>query len=422
MPALDFEISKPISQVFRRAFIKRRLQTTGKYETSFTDVTSFVKKWGSLTHFTDDIRLNRFTHNGINLTMNNDTGKFNHETSNQSLWTGFLTRYRTLIKIEAGYGDSTASELPTDTSLGVFILDDEIEIDAESNEALLHCSSLRSVFHEVRAVDIPGLGTTQTASQIVTRIRDHTDGSGNFIFREFITSTSWSIQATVNNYNFATSTTLEGMSTWDMMEKLAEAENFVVYISRSGTLTFKDRNPNTTSSQFSFLGQGYNRQNIVKIKSYKESLNKLYNYIRLKYLTADTSTSFVTAGTITSVDPSNPSWKYGSRVYEFENTFVTNTTTAQSIASFLFSELGVVKNELEFDALFTPQIDMLDRVNVSYQSIESAANSLWDVAIWDTDLWALESQNFEFTDKPFKVLAVSHDLDSFISNFRLREV
>ena len=419
--SLETEVDKPIASVFRRAHIKRRQLSDGKYESGWEPITSWVVGWGSVESSIDDVRLNRFRHNGLNLTVSNQTGKFNDETNASSLFLDYLTRYRTLVRIQAGYTASDGTEYPTDTTQGIFILTDELETNAMDNKMVLRCSSLQSIFDEVKADSIPSLNVTLTAEGIVTRIRDHTDGSGNFIFREVITSTSWTIQST-SNYYFLTSTAIDGMTCWDLMSKLAEAEGFVLLINRTGGVEFRNRDPRTTTSAFSFKGQGYNRQNIIKLTAEKESLNKLYTFFRLKYLEADTSTSYVSTGTGTTVNTTNIAWKYGNRIYEFENTLVLNTATAQAITDNLFTSFSTVKKEIQFDAKMTPHLEVLDRIDVSYVSSAVHFNSLWDVLVWDTDKWSKEGVNFQYNAKNFKVLSRRLNLDNFAMTIRAREV
>jgi len=434
-------INAPVCTVFRRAYIKRKSASTGLYESTWQNITPYVIRWGSIRTGVDDVRLNRFTLSGITLQVDNKTGKFNDENNYNSFWYGYLTRYGTLLKIEAGYraldADPTpgsggwgfpwgaawgvGTEYPLNSTQGIFILDQEIPISSD-NKTTLNASSLKSVFDGVRANEIAGLGPTQTASDLITKIRDHTAG-GAYIFRQYISSPSWNIQTTTNNYNIATSTALDNEGTaWDLMTKLSEVEGFVLYINRYGGLVFADRTPNTSSSQFSFYGQGFPRQNIIGVNSYKESFNKVYNNIRMKYLKDDTTTSYVTSGTTTSITPSNVQWKYGARIYEFDNTWVANTTTAQSISDNLFTEYSSVKGEVDLKAKFHPELDPLDRVDVSHYSYNLANKTLWDGFNWDGDNWAVEGENFDWDEKSFKVLSKTIDLDDFSEQFHLREV
>ena len=424
-------IRNPVANTFRRADIKRRQTSDGKYESTWQSITEFIKRWGTFKATLDDVRLNRFTHSGIRLTVRNDTGAFNPETNANSKWRGFLTRYRTLVRIQAGYFDANRTEYPTDTTdMGVFIIDDEIPINGINNEAVLNCSSLVSIFDEVKATDIPGLGTPQTASELIATIRDATDGSNNFIFREFITSTAWTIQSTTTNYNLATSTSLDGLTTWEMMEKLSESEGFVMFINRTGGFEFRNRDERTTTSQFLFLGQGFPKPNVIKVNQFKEALNKHFNFFRVKFDEPDTSTSFVETGTLTAIDPVNVVWKYGSRRLEFDNQFIPNSTTAKTITDGLFSTFGTeLKTEVSIEAKFVPHIEILDKVQLSHRTYKPEENTLWNQFKWVADgtttgdTWADESgENFDFFKEPFKVISKSTNLDNFTTKFILREI
>lgn len=430
-------INNPVSRVFRRAYIKRRSASTGLLETDWQEITPYVIRWGNIQTGLDDVRLNRFNLSGANLVGDNKDGVLNDENNFNSLWYGYLTRYGSLLKIEAGYQTlpnaegwgfpwgfawGATTEFPTDPTQGIFILDQEIPISS-TNQVQVQASSLKSIFDGVKANEVSGLGPTQTASELIETIRDHTDGSGSYVFRQYISAASWLIQTTTNYYNIATSTALDNEGTiWDFMVKMAEAEGYVVFINRFGQLVFGDRTPNTTASQFSFYGQGFARPNVISVQSYREALNKVYNSIRLKYKPEDTTTSYITAGTTTVITPSNVQWKYGARVYSLENTWIVNTATAQTIANGLFTEFSPVKGEVDLTAKFHPELDPLDRVDVSHYSYSLANKTLWDSFDWDGDNWAVEGENFDWDNKAFKVIAKSLNLDDFSETFKLREV
>ncbi len=435
--ALSDLINAPVSTVFRRAYIKRKLASTGLYEADWQSITPYVIKWGTIRVGIDDVRLNRFTLSGISLQVDNRLGKFNDESNTNSLWNGYLTRYGTLLKIEAGYQTMPgttgwgmpwgmawgggATEYPDVPTQGIFIIDQEIPITSD-NKITINASSLKSVFDGVKANEIAGLGATQTASDLITKIRDHT-AAGSYIFRQYISAASWDIQATTNNFNIATSTALDNEGTaWDLMTKIAESEGFVLYINRFGGMVFADRTPNTSASQFSFYGQGFPRQNIIRVEAYKEAYNKLYNNIRMKYLSPDTVTSYVAAGTTTAITPDNVQWKYGARIYEFDNTWANNTTTAQAIANNLFTEFSSVKGEVDLTAKFHPELDPLDRVDASHYSYNLANKTLWSGFDWGSAKWAEEGENFDWDGKEFKVQSKTINLDDFSEQFHLREV
>lgn len=422
-PTIQGTINKPVCDVFRRAYIKRRSNTTGLYEAAWYEISDYVKKWGTIENSVDDTNLNVFKHSGISLTCRNDEGKFNPESNVNSFWYGYMTRFRTLLKIEAGYLDDDDVELPTTTTQGIFILTNDIPISGIKNEAILNFKSLVSIFDEVVVTEVASLGATQTASGLITRIRDHSDGVGNVVFRQFISSASWVIQATTNNYNCATTTSLDGLTCWELMEKLAETEGFILLVNRTGGLEFRDRNERTSTSQFTFYGQGFKEQNVISLDEYLEPINKFYNYFRLKFLEADTSTSYVISGTITTVNPSGTSWKYGSRTYEFENLFISDTTTAQSICTARRTQFDEIKEEIEIIAKFCPQLEISDKVTLNYRNYDLANTILWDLFNWDEENWNDESgEIFDWRNIDFKILAKNTNLDNFTTNLTLRRI
>ena len=425
---LQTEVEGPVSRVFRRAAIQRRSRSTGNFDGVWRDITDYVKKWGVVKSAIDDVRLNRFQHGGVSLVVDNDAGAFNYETNRNSLWFNYLTRYRTLLRIEAGYYDSTSyDELPATSTVGYFVIDEEIKIRSDSNDVSLNGASLQSIFNEVRARDVTGIFGATTATGVVGRIRDHTDGAGVNIFRSFITSTAWVVTSSANQYSLTTDL-VEDLSCWELMEKLAESEGYVVLINRQGGLEFRDRSARNSTVQFAFTGQDFPRPTVMAISQYKEAYNKYFNYFRVKYLQADTATSFVTAGTTTAVNATNPSWLFGQRTYEMENTLIQNTATAQSIADNLFTTFGTMTSEVEFRASLHPSLELLDRISVSFHSYDMAGSTIWDTFDWAPDTgdtgatWSVEGENFEWDSREFVIIARDVNLDDFSMNIRARDL
>lgn len=426
-------IQDTIHYPFRKLEIKRRQLSDGLYESTWQNITPYVVKWGTLQTSLDDNRLNSFVHTGVQFTVKNDHGEFNPEYEGQSIFYGYLTRYRTLVRVTAGYTDGAGNQFPTDAVQGIFIMDSDIDINASRKEVRIPCKSIISPFEETRASEIAGITSSLTASDVIGKIRDATDGSGNFLFRNFITSTSWDIQTTTTIMTGLGSTTaIAELSVWEFMNKLAEVEGFVVYATKSGGIVFANRSPNSDEPSFSLYGAGFRRPNIIKMGAYKEATNKLYTHIRFKFSEADTETSVITAGTATTVDPRSLEWKYGRKAYEMENLFFSDTGTAQAVATKLRNLFSNLKSELELDMLFAPNLELLDFVDVSHRegSVTSIYN--WDDYFWAADtttsdpanvlFWASETSSaIDFFKKNFKIIKRSHNLDTFVTTLKLRE-
>ena len=86
------EIKSPITNVFRRIFIKRRLSSTGLYESDWHDISNYIIKWGKISTNVDAVRLNTFQFGTVNLRVNNEDGLFNPEDDPNSLWFGLNRR------------------------------------------------------------------------------------------------------------------------------------------------------------------------------------------------------------------------------------------------------------------------------------------------------------------------------------------
>jgi len=232
-------IAKNKMKVFRRLYMKRRTQDG--YESSWQKIDpKYILSYGSVTHSIDDIKPNFFNISGLTIRVRNNDGFFNDVDDSKSFWNGYLSRYKTLIKIEAGYEDENGTEYPSNPIQYIGIIDKDFSMNEQSIMEI-STKNIVSVFENVPASQIAGLGATLTASEIVTKIKEHTDANEVKIFQQYISAGAWYIDTTTTYYNFATTTSLQGMSCWDLLKKLAEAENYIVYVSRDASFYWKER-------------------------------------------------------------------------------------------------------------------------------------------------------------------------------------
>ncbi len=462
------QIKSPVAKVFRRAKIKRRNAVTALFETSWLDISSDVKTYGKVKSEIDPARLFKFSFANAKLVMANDEGKYNPDDNEASLWNGYLNQQRTLVRIEAGYlktslgssGQWVTSEYPhaaqwdeaqfdTDvdlwddsTSCVMFtgIINGEIPL-SDKNEVVFNIKPLTSIFQDFPAKNLTGWTSTGcTASQFIGMIRDQTDGAGGFLFKPFFndTSTFWDISPTTNVYaglNSATAPYVIDSTVWDVVEKLAEAENFVPYVSKEGIFRFVARASNTTTVAFEFHGAGsFNTtygKTIKSISSYAKKTSKYYSDVQVKYVDSDTATSFVTVESAMTVSPASNPWVLGKKVMSIENFFIPNTATASAIATTLFNEYSAVKNEITFTTTFIPQLDLLDRISITYDPSSVNVNSLWDQNNWAEDvtnastdlIWdASRGDSIKISGAEFNFLSIEIDLDNFQNTFIARQV
>jgi len=418
-------IKRDKMEVFRRLYLKRR-QTNGEYESDWQEVPRrLIKKWGNVKFSVDDVKPNFYKFSGVNFQVLNNDGFFSEVTQEQSFWFGYLSRFRTLVKIEAGYTDTDGSELPTESTLYIGLITNDFK-QKQDNIIQFQTKHLSSVFEEFPADKIPGLGATQTASDVVTKIRDYIDSNSISVFQKFISLGAWTIQTTTTNYNMATTTNLQGQSCWGLMKKLAEAENYVVFVDKIGEFYFQAKSdvPSVASYHFSGIGDGdkSHGHNIMRKISIDEGLRKVYNRIRVKFNNSDTITSYYIKEETWDWGDSSSSFRFGVREFNYNNDWLV-TATAETIGGTIFNEYSEPKTEIKFDAKFVPQLMVQDRVDVTYQSAIVTGSSLWGFDNWDEAIWGGQTGfNISLVNQNVKILNIKHDLDKFVSSLEVREI
>lgn len=454
-------IKKPNSRVYRKAYIKRR--SPANFESSWLEITKYIKKWGKVSSSIDAEQFNKFKFNNVKLTIENSSGLFNPNSDENSLWYGLSNQQRTLVKIETGFLEATVSSkgvwtsyyLPEsiwdssywdtisswDSEATCFngIISGDVLL-SDNDEVSFTIKPLNQVFIDYAAVNISGYTTGgMTASTFVRIVRDHTDGSGNFIFRPFFgdTTSNWDISTTTNilaTLDSAGSSALINNSVWDIIQKLAEAENFVPYISRAGEFKFVSRSSVDTATAYQFYGVGSHDtqygMTIKKINSYGQKISKYYSKVVVKHTDSNTTTAYSSTQSSMVVSGTNNPWGLGERMFSIENFFIATSTVANAVCTTIFNEVSSLKNEIDFTTTFVPHLNIFDRVNITYDASPSNKSNLWDQNDWveaDNTTTALifdssRGDAIKLNAAEFKFLSIEMDLDNFECRFIAREI
>lgn len=413
-------------EVFRRLYFKRRL-TSGEYESTWQRIPNkYIKKFGSITRSIEDVRPNFYKYSGMKFVLVNNDGFFSDETQQDSFFYGSLGIHRTLVKVEGGYIDTDDTEYPTTPILFIGIIAGDDTKYKHNNEVEFNVDHISKIFDEFPADRVAGLGSTQTASDIIGVIRDHTDGNAVAIFQKYITSGAWNITATSNNYNMATSTSLQGMSTWQLMQKLAEAENMIVYIDNNASLYFKEKTGVPASTTFHLSGIGDNDRTwghtVMRNIEIDRGLEKVYNRVRIKYSPDDTTTSYYIYNETWNWGDSSSSFRFGVRQYEYINEWM-GSTVAAIVAASIFTEFSEPKDLVTLDCKFMPQLELMNRVSLTYQSLLLAGGDMWGYFNWDDGLWGgVQAYNINIANDEYKVVEIKHNIDNFVSTLKIKEL
>ncbi len=107
-------------------------------------------------------------------------------------------------------------------------------------------------------------------------------------------------------------------------------------------------------------------------------------------------------------------------------------TLAASVATTLFNEVSAIKKEIKFSATFVPQMEILDKAEITYSSGEFQFGSLWDVNNWGDDtatiasgdlVWSsADGDSIDLSAFATKLLNVEIDLDKLETRVSAREV
>jgi len=458
---INDEIKKSKNRIVRRAYVKRRLVSTGLFEPNWFEISKDIKKWGTIRATTDEVRKNKFKFGTVTMKLANDEGEYNDETNDNSIWFGFASRQRTLVRLEAGFvnqtqgadGIFTRTITPTNgagTLAAIFtgILQGDL-LTNDKNEIPFNVKPLLQIFRDYPARNLTGwdggaAGTSGglTASEFIEMLRDQTDGAGSLIFLPFFdnTTTGFVITSTTLNYSILNTSTAEDVrdkNVWQIIEKLAESEQFIPYITKEGIFRFQASSDIATATVFEFHGQGKNNRTfgrtIKKINQFGRRHSKYYSRVELKFNSADTDTSLEIVESSFTVAGNNNPWNFGHRTLQMENLWIPTSTVANSIATTVFNDVSSLNNEIDFSASFVPQLEILDRLSITHDSSPFVAESLWDENEWADSVGAAETGNeliwdksagdaISLKDAEFNSLSIEQNLDKMETKVRAKEL
>lgn len=434
-------IKRPHSKVFRRAYIKRRLLSTGLFETDWLEITADVKRWGSINNDIDVEKVGRLSFSGAHLVMANIEGSYNPADNESSLWSGYANQQRSLVKIECGFYNQWRGEddiwrnevVPDDPTVFVGIISGEPDVSDE-NEVVLDVQPLPQVFRDFPANLLSGFTSTGvTASQFIELLRDQTAG-GLYVFRPFFgdTTANWEITATAqvySNLNTSTAADFHELTAWEAVERLAQSENFVAYITPTGKFRWVPKTE-SASTTFSFVGLGIipdrdYGHTIKRVFRYGKKINQFYSRVSVKFQKDDTNTSFVSTALAFAINGTNTAWNLGYRTFSVENLWIPNSAAAASICGAIFAEVSSLPDDINFSTSLIPHLSLLDKVLVSYDASDAATSSeYWDLNDWDSELTWESSRGdaIVLRSEEFKVLSININLDSLESRFVCRKL
>lgn len=413
----------------------RRRLAGGEYEADWVEIPrEKIITYGSIKYSVDDVKPDFYKTSALKFSVSNADGYFSDTSDDKSFFYNALTRHRTLVKLEAGYEADDGTEYPTSSSLFVGFLSEDM-MYKQDGKISFNTKHLSDIFKAFPADQLTGLYSAQaaatltaktlTAKEIIEVIRDHEDSNNVAIFQKYISLGAWNITSSAKTYNLDTSTSIQGMDVWKMMQKIAGAEQQVLYIDGEGGFNFVERAEIANSVTFHFSGVGDADKtwghNIVSI-DVDENIRKVYNRVRIQYQGDDTTTSYKIRNESWDYGDSSSSFIHGVRTYEYKNVFMVSTT-ASTVADEIYAEFKWPSDNYLIQSKFVPHILNQDRVSITYKLKRYTGDALWDWFNWGEGVWGERfGYNILLDDVNARVTNVEHNIDNFSSKIVAREL
>lgn len=438
--SLKSEVKKTRAEVFRRLYFKRK--TMGGFESDWQRIPDhYVKNWGSNSYSINDIKVNFFEVSGQNIQVLNTDNYFSDENDNRSFFFGASTRYGTLCKIEAGFTGDDGTEYPTSTTIFTGYLKQSIRQNADATIPL-NFKPMSSVLQEYRCRDLSltlsatttvsdsGETTTtywarNTASELISLVQNFVQGSTT-VYNDYISD--WQVLETGNEYVVNTGT-IGDLSHWELITKLAVAENATTYVDRDTTFYFIKRGFGFETTDYPSLnGIGATERGwghtIKRLDGVYDNIDNVYNYISVKHAKEDTTTSFYTYSESWEPGDRSSTWKYGSRKLEVDNEWITEAQ-AEDIGKELYRELRDPIKNVELSASFFPGLNILNIVNVNYKTPKTYGYTapVWGSFNWGEDSWRYGGTRYITIDgEQYQIRSITQDVQNFSTKFKLYKV
>lgn len=414
-------ISRGSGYVWRKMSIKR-LKSNGQYEDSWLDITGYVIKWGSIMKsYGDNVLLGDYRIEGITITLDNRNRKFNRESDPDSLFSGFASRYRTKIKIEAGFYDDNDAEIPGITYFGIVYSQPETSEEGTIN---LDVSSMLKVFENYGASGISPINNS-TKEIMLSLVKKEV--LGKRIFDQFLEGVNDSERYKIDELGLST-ITLDNFSVadddtvWDKIVSYSNYEDFVPYINNSGNFVWAPRQE-TGTVQWIFNGAGELNNdygvNIIELSSEKENLDDVWSKITIEH---DNDQFSIAKINWTPGDTSIPDI-YGERIYS-KSFFELSADEAQNVANKILAGHSSIKFLWEIKTIFIPHLELNDLVQINYRGSVFGNNIFTnDISLLDgLDVLGFAQSSINLDQEYAKIIRIEIDLDNFTTNFQLKGI
>lgn len=405
MTTIEQLIRSNLHRPVRKMYIKRR-DINDVFETDWLQVDHYklinrIVSWGTVTMSIDDYegRIGAFNCSNLTMTVKNDDGLWNVETDERSLWSGYLNRKFTKVKIDVGYLDSSGNEVGVDTIFEGII--NKVKMGDQQTSSI-EILSYQTILQKYDIKDLSMTGS-KTINQILTLIMNQTKITK---YIPYVTP-DVDVNATISDTSL-----LEG-TYWEVIKKLAFKSNSVPLVYAS-SFQMVSRTV-IGSSVWDFRGKGSANSDIFKLDSFDD---EGADRVRVFWLVENTA--------ITAISTDPLLLKKYLNEPETINLDDVAPGDRQSIVNTLLAEWENPKPIMEFTTRFLiNQVKPLDIVSTTIEGEVVPSNTfIWGAWTWgDGSVWGKRVGAINMgTAVLWKVLNISKNIETWQNKVKLEKI
>jgi hypothetical protein len=354
----------------RELYIKRK-DLSGSYEADWVRIDRWKNKnvvvdWGRASNEADSDFIATFNISGINLIVDNSRGYFNSENDSRSIWSGYLNRQNTKIRIVTNY-ISSSDEEPAGT-----IIDFEGLLLAarlgDSQKATINCNSYQSVLQKYDIADL-SLSGTQAVSTILAAILNQA---------KITTFFSYNVPVLGNDPDITAAEDLAG-SYWSVIKQLCAYANSAPIVDGSDFKIIE--RTASVAIQYEFIGSSPTKNsNIYKVLNYDDEGTKK---VRVFWFDTNSGLSATTTSTLLSL-------KYLDKPENINLIGIDTNPQKQNILDTSLAEWENPKPVMTFRSKYLCNlVGLFDRVTIEIDGPVAPGDAgIWDAFLWDDGtLW-----------------------------------
>lgn len=233
--AIENILKKRNFKIFRRIFMKRR--NPQDFEPTWQRIDdSRIISYGTITNNFDKPSVWQVVYSNVSVVLNNFDGYFSDIDNFNSFFAGCSTRLDTMVKIEAGYIDSTGVEYPANSTVFMGYLVEAEENDRQVTFSFAPISEIMKR-HMLIDADIT-TGVTFENKEIMDRLISQKDSASNLPFERYYDRHNWHYKVgRTSDLIVGSSYTMEDyqlLNVWEASLKLAEAVGQNVFFDPQG--------------------------------------------------------------------------------------------------------------------------------------------------------------------------------------------